>query len=189
MLRIRFVRVGYNQENSVWELVKVTCSALPRRLYYIIIVAKRKKRSVWCIFHVASTGHGQHSSKFVICVVLFVIRVVLFLIVTFYVSFTCKRVLPPGVNPTAVDRYQYISRGACKRSRLVKSDVLAITNTVFWDGQFVDCDSVIGIVIGKWVGRTTVLSSIPSGIKSVTRSALGSREPPVQLVHEDFSRG
>jgi hypothetical protein len=51
------------------------------------------------------TGHGQHSSKFVICVVLFVILVVLLLIVMFYVLFVCKRVLPPGVNPIAVDEY------------------------------------------------------------------------------------
>jgi hypothetical protein len=50
-------------------------------------------------------GHGQHSSKFVICVVLFVIHVVLLLIVMFYVLFMCKYVLPPGVNPTAVDKY------------------------------------------------------------------------------------
>jgi hypothetical protein len=43
-------------------------------------------------------GHGQHSSKFVI-------RVVLLLIVMFYVLFMCKWVLPPGVNPIAVDKY------------------------------------------------------------------------------------
>jgi hypothetical protein len=51
-----------------------------------------------------NTGHGQHSSKFVICVVLFVIRVVLLLILMFYVLFMCKCVLPPGVNPIAVDK-------------------------------------------------------------------------------------
>jgi hypothetical protein len=39
------------------------------------------------------TGHGQHSSKFVVCVVLFVIRIVLLLIVLFYVLFVCKCVL------------------------------------------------------------------------------------------------
>jgi hypothetical protein len=50
------------------------------------------------------TGHGQHSSKFVICVVLFVIRVVLLSIVMFYVFVMCKCVLPPGVNPIAVDK-------------------------------------------------------------------------------------
>jgi hypothetical protein len=36
---------------------------------------------------------------------LFVIRVVLLLIVMVYVLFVCKCVLPPGVNPTAVDKY------------------------------------------------------------------------------------
>lgn len=56
MLRIRFARVGYNQENSVWEPVKVPCSALPLRLYYFIVVAKKKKRSVWCTFHVSSAA-------------------------------------------------------------------------------------------------------------------------------------
>jgi hypothetical protein len=40
-----------------------------------------------------------------ICVVFFVIRVVLLLIVMFCVLFMCKCVLPPGVNPTAVDKY------------------------------------------------------------------------------------
>jgi hypothetical protein len=53
----------------------------------------------------AKTGHGQHSSKFVVWVVLFVILIVLLLIVMFYVLFVCKCVLPPGVNPNAVDRY------------------------------------------------------------------------------------
>jgi hypothetical protein len=51
------------------------------------------------------TGHGQHSSRFLICVVLFVILVVLLLIVMFYVLFMCKCVVPPGVNPIAVDKY------------------------------------------------------------------------------------
>jgi magnesium-transporting ATPase (P-type) len=53
----------------------------------------------------AKTGHGQRSSKFLIGVVLFVIRVVLLLIVMFYVLFMCKCVLPPGDNPIAVDKY------------------------------------------------------------------------------------
>jgi hypothetical protein len=53
----------------------------------------------------AKTGHGQHSSKFVICADLFVIHDVLLLIVMFYVLFMCKCVLPPGVNPIAVDKY------------------------------------------------------------------------------------
>jgi hypothetical protein len=50
----------------------------------------------------AKTGHGQHSFKFVICVVLL-------LIVMFCVLFVCKCVLPPGANPTAVDKYINIS--------------------------------------------------------------------------------
>jgi hypothetical protein len=53
----------------------------------------------------SQTRHGQQSSKFVICVVLFVIRVVLLLIVMFYVLFMCKCVLPLGANPIAVDKY------------------------------------------------------------------------------------
>jgi hypothetical protein len=40
----------------------------------------------------------------------FVIRVVLLLIVMFYVLFMCKCVLPPGVNPTAVDKYININK-------------------------------------------------------------------------------
>jgi hypothetical protein len=59
-------------------------------------------------FAVLKTGHGQHSSKFVICVVLFVIRVVLLLIVMFYVFFMCKCELSPGVNLIAVGKYIYI---------------------------------------------------------------------------------
>jgi hypothetical protein len=55
-----------------------------------------------------SGGHGQNSSKFVICVVLSVIRVVLLLILMFCVLFMCKCVLPPGVNPIAVDKYTNI---------------------------------------------------------------------------------
>jgi len=47
----------------------------------------------------AKTGHGPHSST------LFVICVVLLLFVLFYVLFVCKCVLPPGDNPTAVNKY------------------------------------------------------------------------------------
>jgi hypothetical protein len=45
----------------------------------------------------AKTGHGLHSTTLVcICVVR--------LFVLFYVLFVCKCVLPPGVNPTAVNK-------------------------------------------------------------------------------------
>jgi hypothetical protein len=45
----------------------------------------------------AKTGHGPHSSTLV-CIVW-----LLFLL--FYVLFLCKRALPPGDNPTAVNKY------------------------------------------------------------------------------------
>ena len=47
----------------------------------------------------AKTGHGPHYST------LFVICVILLLFVLFYVLFVCKCVLPPGDNPTAVNKY------------------------------------------------------------------------------------
>jgi hypothetical protein len=47
-------------------------------------------------------------------VVLFVILVVLLLIVMFYVLFMCKCVLPPGVNPIAVDKYINTNTSSCK---------------------------------------------------------------------------
>jgi len=47
----------------------------------------------------AKTGHGLHSSTLV------VICVVRLLFVLFYVLFVCKCVLPPGDNPTAVNKY------------------------------------------------------------------------------------
>jgi hypothetical protein len=51
----------------------------------------------------AKTGHGPHSSTLVcICVVLL-------LSVLFYVLFVCKCVLPPGDNPTAVNKYNIMS--------------------------------------------------------------------------------
>ena len=46
----------------------------------------------------AKTGHGPHSSTLVICVVRL-------LFVLLYVLFVCKCVLPPGDNPTAVNKY------------------------------------------------------------------------------------
>jgi len=47
----------------------------------------------------AKTGHGPHSSKLV------VICVIRLLFVLFCVLFVCKCVLPPGDNPTAVNKY------------------------------------------------------------------------------------
>jgi hypothetical protein len=47
----------------------------------------------------AKTGHGLHSST------LACICVVWLLFVFFYVLFVCKCVLPPGDNPTAVNKY------------------------------------------------------------------------------------
>ena len=44
----------------------------------------------------AKTGHGPHSSTLACVVRLFVL---------FYVLFMCKCVLPPGDNPTAVNKY------------------------------------------------------------------------------------
>ena len=51
----------------------------------------------------AKTRHGPHSTTLVICVVRL-------LFVLFYVLFVCKCVLPPGDNPTAVNKY--INRGS-----------------------------------------------------------------------------
>ena len=51
----------------------------------------------------AKTGHGPHPSTLV------VICVVRLLFVLFYVLFVCKCVLPPGDNPTAVNKYIIIS--------------------------------------------------------------------------------
>jgi hypothetical protein len=50
----------------------------------------------------AKTGHGPHYTTLVcICVVR--------LLFVFYVVFVCKCVLPPGHNPTAVNKYIIIS--------------------------------------------------------------------------------
>jgi hypothetical protein len=54
-------------------------------------------------------GTASTLPNLLFCVVLFVIRVFLLLIVMFYVLFLYKCVLPPGVNPTAVDKYINIS--------------------------------------------------------------------------------
>jgi hypothetical protein len=55
-------------------------------------------------------SQGKALFQIVICVVLFVIRVVLLLIVMLYVLFMCKCVLPPGVNPIAVDKHTNIKK-------------------------------------------------------------------------------
>ena len=54
------------------------------------------------------TGHGPHSSKLVvICVVLYIVCICAVLcIVCVYI---CTVLLPPGVNPIAVDKYHIIS--------------------------------------------------------------------------------
>jgi hypothetical protein len=59
---------------------------------------------------------------------LFVIHVVLLLIVMFYVSFMCKYVLPPGVNPIAVDKYININ---CTKQRSSGSVTSADVGEVF----------------------------------------------------------
>jgi hypothetical protein len=51
----------------------------------------------------AKTEHGPNSSTLV------VMCVVRLLIVLFYVLFVCKRVLPPGDSPTAVNKYVNIN--------------------------------------------------------------------------------
>jgi hypothetical protein len=51
---------------------------------------------------------------------LFVIRVVLLLIVMFYVLFMCKCVLPPGVNPIAVDKYINILLMFCNKYSYIR---------------------------------------------------------------------
>jgi hypothetical protein len=51
----------------------------------------------------AKTEHSPHSSTLVcICVVRL-------LFVLFFVLFVCKCLLPPGDNPTAVNKYKFIS--------------------------------------------------------------------------------
>ena len=52
--------------------------------------------------NLAKTGHGPHSSTLVF------ICVVPLLFVLFYVLFVCKCVLPPGDNPTAVNKIYHI---------------------------------------------------------------------------------
>ena len=63
------------------------------------------KANAWVIL--AKTGHGPHSSK----IVVFVVYIVCFLL--FYILFVCKCVLPPGDNPTAVNKYIIITSFTC----------------------------------------------------------------------------
>jgi hypothetical protein len=50
----------------------------------------------------AKTGHGPHSSTLIVIFVLWL------LFMLFCVLFVCNCVLPPGDNPTAVNKYIYI---------------------------------------------------------------------------------
>ena len=55
----------------------------------------------------AKTGHGPHSSTLVcICVVRL-------LFMLFYIMFVCKCLLPPGDNPTAVNKYTFTNSKLC----------------------------------------------------------------------------
>jgi hypothetical protein len=61
----------------------------------------------------AKTEHGPHSSTLV------VICVVRLLFVLFYILFVCKCVLPPGYNPTAVNKYISINFALAKLAYVV----------------------------------------------------------------------
>jgi hypothetical protein len=62
---------------------------------------------------IAKIGHGPHSFKLV------VIWVVRLLFVLFCVLFVCKCVLPPGDNPTAVNKYIILDWSSLKNNELV----------------------------------------------------------------------
>jgi hypothetical protein len=85
--------------NGVVSLINAEISAAHSIVEWhkLILAYGGRRRGVWlvCVWNIflAKTGHGRHSSKFVVCVVLFVIHVVLLLIVLFYVLFVCKCVL------------------------------------------------------------------------------------------------
>ena len=68
----------------------------------------------------AKTGHGPHSSTLV------VISVVRLLFVLFYVLFVCKCVLPPGDNPTAVNKYISINISIITTGKTVASSITAV---------------------------------------------------------------
>jgi hypothetical protein len=69
---------------------------------------------------VAKTGHGQHSSKFVVCV--FFIRIVLLLILLFYVLFMCKCVLYHCHRVSTQLQLTNISFHVCSQIITVKRD-------------------------------------------------------------------
>jgi len=69
-------------------------------------------------------GHGPHSSALV------VICVVRLLLVLFYVLFVCKCVLPPGDNPTAVNKYIITSYSTHKQCRSHSSSQYIFCNTI-----------------------------------------------------------
>jgi hypothetical protein len=66
----------------------ISLATLTEVVPYFFLICKANAR-----VKLAKTGHGQHSSKFVVCVVLFVIGTVFLLIVLFYVLFVCECVL------------------------------------------------------------------------------------------------
>jgi hypothetical protein len=69
-------------------IIQICTIIVPSNAYKCIQIALRTQT-------LTKTGHGQHASRFVICVVLYVIRDVLLLIVMFYVlrvNVYCHRV-------------------------------------------------------------------------------------------------
>jgi hypothetical protein len=99
----RYVTSWANQNPS--SCIKSTAS-FHNTLWSVLMLSSFICLGFWKLYPLFICMDGQYSSKFVICVVfLFVIRVVLLLIVMFCVLFMCNCVLPPGVNPTAVDKY------------------------------------------------------------------------------------
>ena len=75
----------------------------------------------------AKTGHGPHSSTLV------VICVVRLLFVLFYVLFVCKCVLPPGDNPTAVNKYISYIKNCKANAEALRPVLLSKANGTFGD--------------------------------------------------------